>query len=197
MLYRYREILPSKTKLKLCESLIISGLDYCDVVYHKALNMCDANRLQKLQNSCLRFCNNIHSCEHITPHYNQVGLLKLNLRRELHYKCFIHRIIQKNLPNYLANKIKQRNQCHSVNIRSGSNLDLPTHNTQKYRCSFSYMAPKLYNSLEDTTKNLSSASFKFTIKNKCCKANSYCRLSGRSGFRTQPFAPFCDVFSVL
>ena len=47
-LFPQRDVMSSKLKLELCESVVISKLSYCDRVYGPALLATDSNRLHKI-----------------------------------------------------------------------------------------------------------------------------------------------------
>ena len=52
MLYIHKDILSTDLKLRLSDTLILSGLAYCHIVYWPALLSSDKSSLQKIQNSC-------------------------------------------------------------------------------------------------------------------------------------------------
>ncbi|KAJ8977410.1 hypothetical protein NQ317_003191, partial [Molorchus minor] len=78
MLYIHKDILSTDVKLKLSDSLILSSLSYCDMVYWPALLYKDKESLQKVQNACIRFSYNIRKFDHISPSFLQSKWLTLN-----------------------------------------------------------------------------------------------------------------------
>ncbi|XP_045460716.1 uncharacterized protein LOC123671065 [Harmonia axyridis] len=54
MVFQHRSVLCRRTKSMLCDTLVLSHVNYCDVVYDPRLSFVDAKRIQKLQNCCLR-----------------------------------------------------------------------------------------------------------------------------------------------
>lgn len=65
LIYSNREILNFKSKATLCEALVLSHLNFCDVVYGPCLTKLNCQRLQKIQNLCVRLVFNLkgrHRC---------------------------------------------------------------------------------------------------------------------------------------
>ena len=65
-LYYHKVFLNRDIKLRLCDSLILSYLGYCYTVFWPALLQKVRDSLQKIQNSCLRFCFNLRKFDHIS-----------------------------------------------------------------------------------------------------------------------------------
>ena len=65
-LYRFRKFLSESVKLRLVEALILSGLDYGDLIYD-SMDISLANQIQKIQNSCIRFACNIRKKRSYNP----------------------------------------------------------------------------------------------------------------------------------
>lgn len=55
LLYSSRHLLNTKLKILLCDTLVLSQFNYCDVLYGPCLDQVEKQRIQKVQNSCLRF----------------------------------------------------------------------------------------------------------------------------------------------
>ncbi|KAF2893916.1 hypothetical protein ILUMI_12259 [Ignelater luminosus] len=54
-LFFNRFVLSNKSRVMLCEALVLSQFNYCDVVYGPCLEQKDRLRIQRVQNSCLKF----------------------------------------------------------------------------------------------------------------------------------------------
>ncbi|XP_031359025.1 uncharacterized protein LOC116182622, partial [Photinus pyralis] len=65
-LYSSRHILGTKHKAVLCDSLVLSRFNYCDVLYGPCLLAKDRDRIQRVQNSCLRFVFGIRKYDRIS-----------------------------------------------------------------------------------------------------------------------------------
>nr|CAI5860690.1 unnamed protein product [Callosobruchus analis] len=164
-LYSYKLLLSIETKLKLIESLVLSAVQYGDVVFCPCLNTIEMNKLQKLHNSCIRFATNTPRRQHITPIYEHHKILKFKVLWILHLICLVHRIIVKQLPSYLNIRLVFRNSLHQTSLRFVQNtLDIPQHRTEIYKNSFTYNAAHYYNKIPPVLKTYSPQVFKNKVK---------------------------------
>lgn len=169
--FRLKQLLPFKllldrqTKLLLCESLVLSILNYGDLIYGPFVTLADNHRLQKIQNLCARFITPIPRFAHVTPYIRDLGCLKMQERRLLHYAVFLGRIILSERPSYLYNKIVRRSSLHDRNLRHVDNtLDIPNHSCSFFKCSFSYLSAYIYNNVLNKIPSSSAASIKKALK---------------------------------
>jgi len=87
-------------------------------------------------------------------------------RLKLHIACFLHKILETGYPVYLRKKLIFRTSTHSRDTRYNDQLNIPRHSTALFQRSFSYIGPKLYNTLNT---NLKFACSYWTFKNKLKK----------------------------
>lgn len=145
-LYRYKFLLTSDIKWKLVNSLILSQVDYCSSVYYNYLNANMQNKLQIMQNSCLRFAfTNINYREHITPIYNSLHILKIVSRFELQFATLLYNILKTNTPQYLSTLLVKRSDVHRLDLRFINQMAIPKHSTTKFRGSFEYASSAIFN----------------------------------------------------
>src|SRR3978361_952610 len=148
-LFPYRGLLDSNTKLTLINALIMPHFNYCDIVYGPLLTNEDRNRLQKMQNHAVRFVTSVPRFAHITPFIRDLNLLRLNEAPFVHYACFVGRILETGVPNYLYSKLTFRSNLHDRNLRDiNLRLHIPEHRRSSFKSGFSYRAPLLNNVLE-------------------------------------------------
>lgn len=173
-LYPSRHIMDTKLKLKVCESLILSKIAYGDVVYGPNLKYEDTYRVQKIFNSCLRLCYGIRKFDHISHKYDEAGWLKFEGLLQLHINTLVHKTLLIREPEYLFEKLKfLSNPDSERSSRSvGRLLLIPRHRSTCFRRSFSYMAPKLYNSLAPRFYNFSLVNFKKKLKTHILNTSS-------------------------
>jgi hypothetical protein len=165
VLYMHRDHLSTDIKLRLCDTLILSVLSYCNVVYWPALTNREKNSLQKIQNSCLKFCYNQRKFDHVTPLFEASGWLKLNERFFLQMATLTHKILLNNSPDYLYLKLTPGTSIHSRLTRNCQKLNIPNHKTAQFQRCFSYNAAKIYNSIQTNLKALTSLqTFKKSVK---------------------------------
>lgn len=164
-LYPHRQVINQKLKLTLCESLIFSKLSYCDVLFGPNLLQIDKSRLQRIQNSCIRFSYGIRKFDHISHKYEDAGWLKIVDMHKYHFMCFTHKLLMSSTPSYLCNKLTKLAKFNiERSSRNKNTLLIPKHKTAAFTRSFSYLAPKLYNQLPNDFKNLSLINFKKRLK---------------------------------
>lgn len=166
-LNQFRNILPFNVKWRLVESLIISQLNYCDVVYCSHLTQNLGQKLQKVQNAGLRFAHtNISRRTHVTPYYRRLKLLKITDLQTIHYSTFVHKIITLRTPKFLYDALQTRagNSERNSSLRNFADLALVGHKSAAFEKSFRYRAPKVYNALPNSIKNLTVQNFKTVLK---------------------------------
>ena len=108
----HRDKLTTDVKLKLCDSIILGYLSYCDVVYWPALLSKDKVRLQRLQNSCLRYSYNLRKYDHISDKLTDSKWLNLDERFRVHMACFVFKVETMKTPKYLYDKLIKISDVH-------------------------------------------------------------------------------------
>ena len=83
-LFCSRDILTRPMKKLLCDSVVLSHFNHCDVVYSSCLTSRMKRRIQVVQNSCLRFIHGIRRRDHISHTLKDTGWLSMADRRRLH-----------------------------------------------------------------------------------------------------------------
>lgn len=165
ILYVHKDFLSTDIKLRLCDSLILSHLAYCDTVFWPALLQNDRDSLQKIQNCCLRFCFNLRKFDHISAKFKESNWLNLSERFQVHLACLIFKVNLAQSPQYLLSKLVRGSDIHIRPTRHCELYNIPKHNTALFERSFSFNAAKIYNSLPNNLKDLSSvASFRKRVK---------------------------------
>jgi hypothetical protein len=161
VLYQVRKYLDIDTRVRLCETLILSKLNYADVVIGECLFGYTKKLIQRVQNACARYCYYIPRRAHVTPYLNRSHLLNMNSRRLFHFASLLFGIVKQHSPPYLFNKlIFSRRQ-----VRTTSRLICPAHSTAAFRGSFRYSATKCWNNIPPPLKNCgSSQTFKRNFK---------------------------------
>lgn len=155
MLYPHRRSLPRDIKIMLCDSIVLSHFNYCDTVYGPCLDNADVRRIQKAQNSCLRFIYGIKRPKGISHKLADTKWLSMHNRRELHMACFYHKILMHKTPPYLFDRLCFRTDVHNVNIRRKDLLTIPKHRKELFKRSFSYNVARVLNKVTKTCDVLS------------------------------------------
>lgn len=160
LLYPHRKYLPLKTKKMLCNSLVLSQVDYCSQVFVPALDVADKSKIQRLQNSCLRFCFGIRKYDHISHKLLECKWLNMENRYLLNAVVFYHKIMLYKTPPYLYARLTFRTDVHNLNIRRKNTIYPPAFRTALFQRSFSFQIYKVYNSVPDSLKSLGVRGFR-------------------------------------
>nr|CAI5833419.1 unnamed protein product [Callosobruchus analis]CAI5834750.1 unnamed protein product [Callosobruchus analis]CAI5835567.1 unnamed protein product [Callosobruchus analis]CAI5840243.1 unnamed protein product [Callosobruchus analis] len=163
-IYASRSFLTLKVKINLCESLVLSILNYADIVYGPHLTVIYKQKIQKVQNSCLRLIYGIRRGKGVSHKLSEIGWLNMHHRRLLHAACLYHRIIICKKPIYLYAKIKFRTDVHTLNIRFKGLLSPPRFFHEFFKRSFTYQICSVYNSIPKDDKRLTDLRFKSKYK---------------------------------
>lgn len=149
----HRDFLSVDVKLKLCDSLILSYINYCDVVYWPALTMGDRLSLQRIQNACVRFCYNLRKFDHISNKFLETGWLNLNERYQVHMACLTYNIVKTQCPEYLFTKLVTGDDTHQRPTRFCNLFRVPKHRTALFERGFSYNAVSVFNKIPQNIRD--------------------------------------------
>ena len=164
VLYSNRHILNFKMRKKLCETLILSTFNYCNIVYYPCLDVVTKNRLQYVQNICCRFVFKLRKYDHISEKINELKWLNINNTVNLHFVVFLMKIIKSSVPGYLKDKLVCRSAVHVRDIRSRYSLTMPQHQTALFQRCFTYMAVTHFNILDSDMKDCSMSTLRKKYK---------------------------------
>lgn len=183
LLYKMRPFLREELRIQLAESLILSKLNYMDVVFGPRL-LAKTNKLvQRVQNACARFCFDIPFRSHVTPFLNNKYHLKMMHRRKLHLACLMFGVVKYKTPSYLYDKLswkanrKPSRQC-------STQLATQRHSSAAFRGSFRYAASKCWNNIPPPIRNLQSI-HGFRLK---LKKNLFAHQKGEESLRNDTSA---------
>ncbi|KAG7310019.1 hypothetical protein JYU34_004547 [Plutella xylostella] len=167
-LKRLQYFLPFMTKITLAQSLLLPILDYADVSY---LDLTEEllNKLERLQNLCIRFIFGLRKYDHISEYRARLKWLPIRLRRNTHILCLLYNVLNNpSSPAYLKCKFSFLcSHSHGRELRSQENklLSIPNHNAASYSDSFAMKAASLWNSLPVSVRlSPSLATFKINVK---------------------------------
>lgn len=149
VLYNVRDFLSVDLRVRLCEALVLSKVNYCITAYGPCLLARSHRQLQRVQNACARFCYRIPPRSHVTPFLNDANCLKMSLRQDLMLACLLFDTIKTQTPIYLHEKLvwAKNRDCHSVRAPRTLVLQALTHRTAAFRGSFRYQATKCWNNI--------------------------------------------------
>lgn len=172
LLYPHRGYIDYGTKKMLCETLVLSQFNYCAPVYGPCLDQNFCNRIQRVQNSCIRFIYGIRKFEHVSHKLHDLHWLNMQNRRHFYSLCLFQKILITKTPPYLYNKISFRSDVHNLNIRFKGLFTPPRHRTSLFERGFKYNIYKLYNKVSSDVHTLNISRFRSTMKNLICASQN-------------------------
>lgn len=120
-------------------------LNYGDTVYIHSFSKQLLNRIQRIQNSCLRFSYDVRKFDHIIPFFFTICWLHVHQCFILHLYCPGFNILHSETP-YLRNLLYLNFEFHSDATHFQDLLSIPLHYFLKFRAAFSYTVAKYFNS---------------------------------------------------
>ena len=164
-----KKMLSFESKKIFCESLVLSQFNYADVVYMN-MNKVTQNKIQKIQNLCIRFIFNLKrgSDISISKYRKELGWLSMSERRACHGLMLMFKISSGRAPNYLSDLVTFTKEIHQVNTRSSRMNTIwigKDIKTKSRRSSFIFSMSVLFNKLPEDIKNsVSAVMFKTKFK---------------------------------
>lgn len=145
MLKSIRNIVNENVLQTVYNSLIMSHLNYCDVVWGNC-GVNNQNVLQKVQNRAARIINHAKWDSPSEENLNKLNWITLDQKRNDNIAIMMFKILNGHAPAYLSQKFSFRN--HGYNTRSGSlHLNVPQPKTDSMKRSFAYRGAVCWNSL--------------------------------------------------
>ena len=167
-MYRYKNFLDKEAKITLCDSIILSQFNYCDIVYSN-MDVFLEKKVQKIQNICLRFIFNYRmkdKCD-LNALRKELKWLNMKNRRIAHGLTMIYKILHGLAPNYLSDSFTLSSEIHNINTRR-ANTDIYINKSIKsklHRKAYTCYMAKIYNSIPEYIKlSVSVNSFKLKLK---------------------------------
>ena len=165
---RFKRFLSTKSKVLLCDSIILSRFNYCDAVYQN-IDVCLQRKVQKVQDMCCRFIFNLKRSDHCNydEMRKKLGWLSMKQRRELHSLTMMYKILHGLAPNYLADLFSYQKEIHNFNTRGSQNDNIwidKSITSKIHRNSFKYHTACQYNKLPSSIRECKSVnSFKVNL----------------------------------
>ena len=168
MIWKLRAFLPNKTLLHLYYAFVQPLLLYGIVVWGPKLPAYILNRLQLLQNNCIRAIVGLKKYERITSLFRKFEILKINdlCKFETAKLMFLYHTAR--LPSTFNHFFVKSSTVHNYYTRSNSLLKfyVPKYRLARLQRSFKHFGVQIWNNIDLKTKLLSFNSFKRKIKNQ-------------------------------
>ena len=164
--YRFKNFLDESSKQRLTEAYILSQFNYGDIILQNLTEQLQY-KIQKVQNSCVRYTHGLKKYDHISSFIKTKNILNMKNRQMLHNLSLMCKIQNKLAPKYLCDRIHMHRDVHSHFTRNRLNIDPPFARSKVRSRSFFIHISKKYNLLGQNinTNNISL----ITFKNKCKK----------------------------
>ena len=147
ILCKVRRYLTEKAAISVYKSMILPYFDYCDIIYD-ASNKGQLDRLQRLQNKCLKVCMRLERRHETENVHVRAHLPRLGVRREAHLCNFMFK--RKEAGKHL-NTRNVRTRLHDAPV-----FDLGAPNNETYKRSVKYKGARTWNSLPADVRNINS-----------------------------------------
>lgn len=155
-LSKIRVLIDQKTAIFLFKSLILSRLHYGNIFYLNAKKR-DQDRVQKLQNRCLRICTLARRYTSNIAMHREANVLPVYLKCKLDLLKLMYKVAMKQERQRLETNRQTRLQ-HTMYLP----MDHPK--TDRFLRSVSYQGPKLWRDLRPEFQNLDTISFNTKLR---------------------------------
>ena len=145
-LYRKNRFLSFPLRRLLCNALIQPHFDYACCSWYSNLNKKLKDKLQVLQNKCIRFCLHLGNRDHIGPEeFQAINWLPVNDRFLQLVSSNAFKFFNSACPIYMSELFEATNEYYIDTRSSLLKLKLPFCKTSKGQTSPSYLIPKVWN----------------------------------------------------
>ena len=155
-LRKLRDVLPTETKRKVYNALVLPHLDYCSVVWQECTKELQ-QKVERIQNYGMRL---ILSKPPRTPSAElrtALGWTPLTERRRLSRLALVHRCVHKKCPEYMKDMLVSNETVGCRMTRGFKKLHLFRVNTELFRRSFTFRGSQDWNSLPENIRNIHPA----------------------------------------
>ena len=117
-LYNIKSCLDFKTKVLLVTNLIMSTLDYCNILFVGSTDKL-IRPLHLILNKAVRFIYNLRIREHISPYYTKLHFLPVKKRIKFKACLFAFKILNNQAPTYLTEEFQRFTPSTLMELRKG------------------------------------------------------------------------------
>ena len=121
-LYNIKESLDTKTRILLITNLVLSKIDFCNVLLLGATNK-DLRPLRMVINKSLRFIYNLSYREHITPYYKKAHFLPIRARIQFKAALIAFKIYYDQAPKYFSDEFTKFSPTAGMTLRENCGRD--------------------------------------------------------------------------
>ena len=166
-LRQLRDKVSQETMKQLVTSLVLSRIDYCNVVL-AGLPASTIAPLQRVQNAAALLVLRLDRRPHITPALRELHWLPVKYRIEFKVAVFMHQVITQRCPSYVADLVAfcaSDPQRRSLRSASTCAAVIRRTRTELGRRAFAVCGPDVWNSLPPSLRTTTSHSaFRRSLK---------------------------------
>ena len=146
-------------------SIIQPHFDYCISVWGHTSQR-NIHLIQRLQNRAARTITGKYDWNiSVTKLIEELGWMNISQRIQYFTSLLTYKASNGKAPSYISEKLKIKSSRYETRETTNKNFIIPKPNLEIFRHSFSYIAPKMFNSLPQEVKtSLTIESFKKNIK---------------------------------
>lgn len=160
-LYNLGSYLNTRLRLQLCNALVLPHLQYCEIVFGPRIYVKTSKAIQRVQNSCMRFCFRIRKRYNISPYLVKNKQLNMANSRHLQLACFVQSLNKFGVPTYLFEK-----KCLPMLRDRGHLYRIPVYTLVGTLGCFKYAASKVWNDLPPPVRDCHNLS-QYTFRKNC------------------------------
>ena len=166
-LYRQNSYLTPALRRLLCNALIQPHFDYACLAWQPNLNQNLKNKLQIMQNKCIRFCLSLGNMAHIgLSEFEKINWLNINDRLMQCICSAVFNFFKGNSPKFMSEIFKIAHASNIDTRHSYLRLSLPKRKTNMGLKTLSYLGAQQWNKLTNELKGCSNLNtFKHKMKN--------------------------------
>ena len=152
---RIRHILNQHTAKLIIQALVLSRLDYCNVLF---LGMPDniIKKLQRVMNTAARVITQTTRSSSITAALKELHWLPVKQRIQFKTALLVYKSLHGLTPSYISDMLQTHTPARSLRSSKSNLLTVRKSRTSYGDRAFSVAAPKLWNSLPDSIKQSST-----------------------------------------
>ena len=179
LLTHLKYTLDRQTLLIMYKSFIRPSLEYGNIIWCN-ITETECDSLDKVQRRAARIITGGTISTSVRCLYQELSLETLQSRRDRQILLMFHKIINNNVPPYLAElKPIPTNQRQNYNLRRGNTLTIPKCRLTKYQQSFLPTAIKLWNILPPFAQVLDYDNFKVHLEKSIPDENPLYQIGSR------------------
>ena len=155
LLRRIKKYLDHRTRVTFYNAYILPHFDYCCTIWGNCNNTLK-NSLLKLQKRAARIIldqTDLQKSSHVL--FSESGITQIDKRICYHKSLLVYKYFNKSTPSYFDNLLTplEKTSVYNTRLHQKKSLQIPKHETELFKSSFSYSGAKTWNSLPAEIQN--------------------------------------------